>query len=134
MRAAPSRPGADKVLTPSAVIAPPLARRVASPAPIRLTRRGRRLVVALAVTVIAAIWFAIGVAVAGGAGSASGGQDQPRYKGMREIVVRQGQTLWSIASAAEPGDDPRDVVAEIMSANALPSADLSPGQLLWVPR
>jgi hypothetical protein len=53
---------------------------------------------------------------------------------MLEIVVRPGQTLWSIASAAEPGADPRDVVQEIMTANAMSDTTISAGQLLWVPR
>jgi LysM repeat protein len=53
---------------------------------------------------------------------------------MRQVVVRQGQTLWSIASAAEPSADTRVVVQEIMTANALTSGDISTGQLLWVPR
>jgi LysM repeat protein len=53
---------------------------------------------------------------------------------MRQIVVRPGQTLWSIAAAAEPSADTRVVVQEIMTANTLTSGDISAGQLLWIPR
>jgi LysM repeat protein len=53
---------------------------------------------------------------------------------MREIVVRPGQTLWSIASAAEPSADPRVVVQQIISVNSLTSTQIVAGQLLWVPR
>ena len=52
---------------------------------------------------------------------------------MHQVVVQPGQTLWSIAAAAEPAADPRTVVQEIMSANALGSPAISAGQQLWVP-
>jgi LysM repeat protein len=47
--------------------------------------------------------------------------------------VQSGQTLWSIAAAAEPTADPRTVIGQIMSANALASPAINAGQLLWVP-
>jgi hypothetical protein len=42
--------------------------------------------------------------------------------------------LWSIASAAEPGADPRVIIQQIVAANALSGATIQAGQLLWVPR
>jgi hypothetical protein len=36
--------------------------------------------------------------------------------------------------SADPSADTRVVVQEIMTANAMTSADISAGQLLWVPR
>jgi hypothetical protein len=131
-----SRPAAE-VLTPSAVIPPrPVGARtqISTPPPLRLTRRGRVVVAVLAVTVIAAIALVIGLAAAGGAQAANHGQPRAGYQGMHEIVVRPGQTLWSIASAAEPGADPRDVVQQIMTANAMTATTITAGQLLWVPR
>jgi LysM domain len=126
-------PRAIPVLTPSAVIAP--RPRAAAQAPLRLTRRGRALVVGLVVAVIAAAALFVSLAAAGGAQAANHGQSGGGgYQGMHEIVVRPGQTLWSIASAAEPGADPRVVVQQIMSVNAMTSTDISAGQLLWVPR
>ena len=53
---------------------------------------------------------------------------------MHQIVVQPGQTLWSIASAAEPTADPRAVIQQIMSVNALSGTNIQAGQLLWVPR
>jgi LysM repeat protein len=53
---------------------------------------------------------------------------------MHEIVVRPGQTLWSIAAAAEPSADPRVVVQQIMTVNSLTSPQIEAGQLLWIPR
>jgi len=131
-----SRP-TDQVLTPSAVIAPGPARarrEVSSPAPLRLTRRGRVVVGTLIVTVVAAIALVVGLVVAGGAQATNHGQPGAGYQGMHQIVVRPGQTLWSIASAAEPQADPRDVVQQIMTANSMTGTTITAGQLLWVPR
>ena len=47
--------------------------------------------------------------------------------------VHQGDTLWSIASAMAPNQDPRDYVAELVSLNQLQSASLVPGQDLVLP-
>jgi hypothetical protein len=128
---------AGEVLIPSAVIArrPMNARaHVSSPPPLRLTRRGRVVVATLIVAIVAAIALVVGLAAAGDVQAANHGQPRAGYQGMHEIVVRPGQTLWSIASAAEPGADPRDVVQEIMTANAMTDTTISAGQLLWVPR
>ena len=53
---------------------------------------------------------------------------------MHQIVVQPGQTLWSIASAAEPSADPRSVVQQIMTVNDLTGTKLPVGEELWVPR
>jgi len=76
----------------------------------------------------------ISLLASGGAQATNNGQARAGYQGMHQIVVRPGQTLWSIASAAEPSADTRVVVQEIMTANALTSGAINAGQLLWVPR
>jgi hypothetical protein len=134
IRAAARAPLADTVLIPSAVISPRPRPVVSAPAPLRLTRRGRVVVATLVVTVIATVGLVIAMAAAGGAQAASPGAPGAGHQGMHEIVVRSGQTLWSIASAAEPTADPRLVVQQIMAANGMSTADLAAGQLLWVPR
>ena len=53
---------------------------------------------------------------------------------MRHVVVKPGQTLWSIASAAEPTADPQAVIQQILTANSLPASTIHTGQVLWVPR
>jgi hypothetical protein len=104
------------------------------PAPLRLTRRGRLAVgAALALAAAAAASLVI-VTASGGAQASDHGQARGGYAGMREIVVRPGQTLWSIAAAAEPSADPRVVIQQIMSVNSLTNAQIQAGQLLWVPR
>jgi hypothetical protein len=131
IRAAARPPLADSVLIPSAVISP---RAHAASAPLRLTRRGRVVVATLVVAVIATLGLVIALAAAGGAQAASPSAPGAGHRGMHEIVVRSGQTLWSIASAAEPTADPRLVVQQIMAANGMTTANVAAGQLLWVPR
>lgn len=126
-------PLTQPILMPSAVISP-RPRPVAAQSPVRLTRRGRAVVVALVVVAIAAVALVIAMATAAGAQAASPGQPGSGHRGMHEIVVQQGQTLWSIASAAEPTADPRVVVQQIMAANRMTTADIAAGQVLWVPR
>jgi LysM domain len=103
------------------------------PVPLRLTRRGR-IVVGFAAAVLATLALTIGSMALSGAQAANHGRAGAGYQGMRQIVVQPGQTLWSIASTAEPSADPRQVVAEIMSVNALTGSSLQAGELLWVPK
>jgi hypothetical protein len=111
-----------------------LARPGVSRTPIRLTRRGRVVVAALVVAGLTIAVLLASVLASGGAQATSHGEAGAGYQGMHRIVVRPGQTLWSIASAAEPNADTRLVVQQIMTANALTGTTISAGQLLWVPR
>ncbi len=133
IRQVPRASAGGAVLTPSAVISP-RPRAAAGSAPLRLTRRGRAAVAVLVVALIAGLALAIAMVAAGGAQAASPGQPGGAHRGMHEIVVQPGQTLWSLASAAEPTADPRLVVQQIMAVNRLTNADIAAGQLLWVPR
>ncbi|MBF0689650.1 MAG: LysM peptidoglycan-binding domain-containing protein [Cellulomonas sp.] len=96
-----------------------------SPAPLRLTRRGR-----------AVVWL-LGIALAGGVGgaAASAQADGPvAATEVRRVEVAPGQTLWGIAEdVAAPGEDVRDVVLQLMALNDLPSAGLQAGQRIVVP-
>lgn len=49
-----------------------------------------------------------------------------------EVVVEPGDTLWSIARAWVPDEDPRAVIGIIRELNQLSSADIYPGQVLAV--
>ena len=90
---------------------------------------------AFAILVMLAAVAMIWLSVAGGAQAADRGQPSgSAYQGMTQVVVRPGQTLWSIASAAEPTADPRLVIQQIIETNALSGATIRAGQLLWVPR
>jgi LysM domain len=51
-----------------------------------------------------------------------------------QVVVRPGQSLWSVAENADPNSDPRLVIQQIAQLNVLTSDTLMAGQRLWVPR
>jgi|SRR5690606_3046359 len=99
---------------------------VRRPAPVRLTRRGRLVV--LAACLLAALVVSV---VIGAQSSATreGGTPVPT----RTVVVGAGDTLWEIASeVAEPGEV-RAMVHRIEKLNALEGAGLQVGQELAVP-
>jgi LysM repeat protein len=101
---------------------------------VRLTRRGRVVVaVAMTLAAVAAVTVLL-TAVAGGA-QASGPRTpgSSPYSGMTQIVVRPGQTVWSVAVAAEPGANPWTVIQEIIDVNGLSGPQIQAGQTLWVP-
>jgi LysM domain len=110
------------------------AGRAGTAAPLRLTRRGRVVVAVFAVVLATVIISVIAMAVAGGAQASNHGRDGAGYAGMRQIVVRPGETLWTIATAAEPSADPRLVISQIMTVNSLTSTVVEAGELLWVPK
>ena len=76
---------------------------------------------ALVIAGVTLVALLITVLASGGAQATNHGPARAGYQGMHQVVVRPGQTLWSIAAAAEPTADPRTVIQEIMSANALAS-------------
>ncbi len=107
--------------------------RQATAPPLRLTKRGRVVVTALAAVAAAALTSLLSLAAAGGALASSHGQARAGYAGMHQVVVEPGQTLWTIASTAEPEADPRAVIPQIMQANSLSGVTIQAGQVLWVP-
>jgi LysM domain len=109
------------------------AARPASPGPVRLTRRGRLVLGGLAVVVVVVVAFLVSLTLAGGALASSHGAAGAGYQGMRRVVVEPGQTLWSIATAAQPAADPRLVIQQIDTANSLSGAVIYAGEQLWVP-
>jgi LysM domain len=109
--------------------------RSGQPGRVRLTRRGRVVLAALGVVTVTAMVTLFWLSAAGGAQAASHGpRGGAAYRGMTRVVVRPGQTLWSIASQAEPAADPRLVIQQIIEANALGGPGIQPGQSLWVPK
>jgi nucleoid-associated protein YgaU len=104
---------------------------------LRLTRRGRTVVAALAIVMVTAVATAMlfWLGATGGAQAASHRAGPgAAHRGLSQVVVQPGQTLWSIARRAEPAADPRGVVQQIIEANAMGSPTIQAGQLLWVPR
>lgn len=97
-------------------------------APVRLTRRGRRVVAGLGLGAALAL-----VGVVGGAVVHDGGSPALELAGRSTVTVHSGDTLWSIAEALAPHSDPRAVVDALQEANGLADASLVPGQVLVVP-
>lgn len=107
----------------------PVRAATSSATRLRLTVRGRRLLVALAALPLAAgIGFA---AISGGSALASGEASGPAD--FDTVTVMPGDTLWAIAEDVAPATDPRTVINEIQKLNALSSGSLQVGQQLAIP-
>lgn len=131
----PARPGTTN-LTTRQVRAWPARRRervIAGAHPpaagVRLTVRARRLITA----VVAA---AVLIALALGARSLVRSVEAPVIprSAPSVVVVRPGDTLWSIARSLAPGRDVRAVVAALRTHDHLRSSVIRPGQRLVVPK
>ena len=103
---------------------------------VRLTRRGRIVVAVLLTAASLSLVVLAWLAIAARAAQATDGGQSPGavYQNLTSVVVHPGQTLWSIASQAEPTADPRVVMQQIIELNALSGTSVVPGQRLWVPR
>jgi nucleoid-associated protein YgaU len=131
-------PGADGVAEAGETPAAPAARpffRAEEPASswaaepvivVRLTPRGR----GIALLVLLAAIFCLGLAFGS---KASGADEAPPPVDHPTVVVQPGQTLWGIAREIAPQRDPRSTIAEIRRLNALPTAEITSGQVLRLP-
>lgn len=95
--------------------------------PVRLTPLGR--IVALLLLTLLAL---LAVTLLGRAGAAAAG-DAPSVPATRLVVVQPGDSLWTIARAVAPEEDPRDVVNRLQQLNHLDTAVVVPGQPVIVP-
>jgi LysM repeat protein len=95
---------------------------------LRLTRRGRLVVV----TVLAALICLAFLAGRGGVSAASTDTSSPAP--YAQTTVKQGETLWAVAKRVAPGHDPRATVDQIRELNHLSSGTLLVGQQLLLPR
>ena len=100
-------------------------------APLRLTRRGR-VVVALAAALLVTMvsLFLAGVAQA----TNDGPSPRAARENLVQVIVRPGQSLWSVAESADPDQDTRAVIQQIIDLNSLNGDTVFAGQQLWVPR
>jgi len=95
--------------------------------PVRLTRRGRIVVVMAFLAALVG-----GGAVLGHAPSQAAGR--VHHVAPRTITVAPGETLWTVAERIAPRVDPRLVVTQIQQLNHLRSPQLLAGMQLVVPR
>ncbi|GEM_PF-361973 len=134
--AAPGRPGPLRWPPPPGAGRSARAGRRARPATVRLTRRGRLVLGALAAAAAvtaAALWLALG-GPARASGSGVTGSGARGGGSMARVVVRPGDSLWGIAGRVDPSADPRVITAEIVADNGLAGTAIRAGQVLWVPR
>ncbi len=93
-------------------------------APLRITRRGRLvLTAAVSLPVLAA---SILLASPGAQAGSEAGEPEV-------YTVLAGESLWDIAEAIAPNEDPRAVIDQIRSANGLSGAEVFPGDRLILP-
>lgn len=97
---------------------------------LRLTRRGRLVLVATAAVplVAAALWFGL----SSGTAAAVDHSTTPAA-GLQHVTVTPGESLWQIAQKIAPNDDPRDVIDALVDMNGLQSSVVTPGETLAVP-
>jgi hypothetical protein len=93
---------------------------------VRLTRRGRLVVLALALVTV----LAIGILLASGSvATEEPGTPEPT----RVVLVGSGDTLWDIAAGLADDGDVRAMIDRIEKLNALDSGMVVAGQELVVP-
>ena len=97
-----------------------------SPGPVRLTRRGRVVVVLGLLVLLVVAGFSLGRVSSQAAGP---GQHRPAPT----VTVAPGETLWQLAARVAPHADPRLVVDQILRINHLATPELVAGQQLVVP-
>ena len=125
--AAPQRALLDELLGGRDAAARPAVPR----AKLRLTRRGRFVLIALPVF-LASVLLLVGLAAL--MSPARAGETAPVGTPAVQVTVQQGQSLWSVAAQYAPDRDPRIVIGEIIDLNGLDSVRVVPGQQLLVPK
>jgi hypothetical protein len=100
--------------------------------PLRLTRRGRIVLVGLPLVLLAVVL----ISLAGFLNSPAKAADSVSELSLTptvSVTVQPGESLWGIAGAVAPERDPRDVVADIVQLNNLDGGKVMPGQQIFVP-
>ena len=91
---------------------------------VRLTARGRRVVALLALLPIVIAFFLVSTRAA-----------QADQSGPTTAVVKveAGQSLWDVAVAIAPNEDPRATIWTIKALNGLETSEVQEGQGLIIP-
>jgi len=87
--------------------------------------RRRRLTLTVSLALVAVAW-------AGPAVRALGSPETPARVSRTSYMVREGDTLWTIAQKLEPTSDPRPIVDLLSAMNGVDAGRLVPGQTLVV--
>jgi LysM repeat protein len=102
-----------------------MTRSARNAAVLRLTRRGRLVLLLLLMGLAFVAFSTTRTATQAGTGPAS--------PATRYVTVHPGETLWQLARAVAPADDPRDTVDRIRDLNGLDTTVVQAGQRLVVP-
>ncbi|MDQ1556456.1 MAG: hypothetical protein QOI02_1458 [Actinomycetota bacterium] len=95
---------------------------------LRITARGRAVLLALVATPLVLVAIALGMN-AGGATATSQAPVHP----LQTVIVLPGQSLWQVAEQVAPTSDPREFIQDVVDLNGLGSAVVQPGQQLDIP-
>jgi hypothetical protein len=102
----------------------PMRRDLTGGGRVRLTRRGR--------LVVLGFFLALAALVVALAAPASQAADPPGSGSV--AVVQPGDTLWSVTARHLPGDDPFGTIEEIRRLNSMPDYTVYAGQRLRLPQ
>lgn len=100
--------------------------------PLRLTRRGRVVLIGIPLVLLAVLIFLLAGFLNAPAKAADSAADLAVTPTV-SVTVQSGESLWAIAAAVAPERDPRDVIADIVQLNNLTAGAVVPGQQLFVP-
>lgn len=99
---------------------------------LRLTRRGRLLLVGLP-TLFGGLAAAALLILLLAPSQVVAGTEAVEGPGVETVAVQPGQSLWEVAQLAEPEEDTRAVVAQIVELNGFASAEVQTGQQVLIP-
>ena len=112
-------------------VAPVARHETARPTRLRLTRRGRIVLIVIPLSLLAlavlALWAALMAPAHAGTEALAG----PGHA--VTVTVRPGESLWTIAARTTPGQDPRVTIGQIRELNDLDGSRVVPGEQLLVP-
>lgn len=100
------------------------------PAKLQLTRKGRLVFIGIPSMILAAALLAL---VGLFTSPVLAGSTAPSSVDAVQVTVLQGDSLWSIAEAVAPGQDPRETIEQIQELNVIDGKTLRVGQEIFVP-
>jgi hypothetical protein len=130
-----SRGSRPQLLSVRQLLSRPKERQPERPAalpPLRLTRRGRIVLIGIPLVLLAALLLSLAGFFNSPAKASDSAADLETTSAVT-VTVQPGQSLWGIAATVAPERDARDVVADIVQLNNLSAGAVFPGQQLFVP-
>lgn len=98
-----------------------------------LSRKARLLRTAALLALLITLVNLFAQFVSGASAASSSVSHSVATADIRYVSVRSGDTLWSLAQAYAPTQDPRDWINQVVTINNLQGIDLVAGQRLAIP-